>query len=86
MITEKEAEERCKQFLQDYLKSAAPCSNEDVANMLMKLALMAGLTMYQIVGKEETFQRMIKTTAVACRMPVPNEVAVESRPTPKTKH
>lgn len=78
MITEKEAEKRCLEFLDEYLKSAAPCSEQDEADMLMKMMGVAGLAMYRVVGKEETFKRMISTTAFCCRILLPHAGAERS--------
>lgn len=86
MITQEDAQERCLAFLNDYLKAAAPCSAEDIANLLMKLISAAGLTMYEVVGQEETMGRMIRTAAFCCRLPAPNEVVIERREKPQTKH
>jgi hypothetical protein len=86
MISQESAETLCVEFVSKYLKDATPCTAEDIANMLMKLVSVAGVTMYRIVGQEETMKRMIQTAAFCCRLPVPDEIVVEKRPKTRTKH
>lgn len=86
MITQEAAEALCVEFVSKYLKDAVPCTAEDIANMLMKLISVAGVTMYRVAGPEVTLNRMIQTAAFCCRMPVPDEIVVEKRPKPQVKH
>ena len=61
MITPKEAERLANQTITDYVNACACDSNENVANVLMKLASMCGLAMCATVGQEEAVARMIGT-------------------------
>jgi len=86
MISQEAAETLCVEFVSKYLKDATPCTAEDIANMLMKLVSVAGLTMYRVVGQQETMNRMIQTAAFCSRLPVPDEIVIEKRQKPRTKH
>ena len=62
MITPQEVEKLANKTVEDYV-NACRCNNEqDVANVLMKLASMCGLGMYAVVGQEEAIERMQGTT------------------------
>lgn len=58
MITPQEAEKLAHDTIEQYVNTAECRSVEDVANVLMKLASMAGLAMAAVVGREEAGQRM----------------------------
>lgn len=58
MITAKEAEKRAHALIENYVNGAGCGSTEDIANVLMKLASMAGLAMAAVAGREEAVARM----------------------------
>lgn len=86
MITKEQAETTCIEIVTKYLDDAHPASADDVANLLTKLVGVAANEMFKRVGTEETLNRMIAATAVACGMPVPDAIVVERRPKPETAH
>ena len=58
MITAQQAEHLANKTIEDYV-NACGCRNEqDVANVLMKLASMCGLGMCAVVGQPEAASRM----------------------------
>lgn len=62
MITASEAEKLANKTVEDYV-NACGCQNEqDVANVLMKLASMCGLGMCAVVGQDEAVARLQGTT------------------------
>lgn len=61
MITPQQAEALANKTIEDYV-NACGCRNEqDVANVLMKLASMSGLGMCAVVGQLEAGRRMRDT-------------------------
>ena len=62
MITPKEAEKLAQQTMQDYVAQCKCNSNEDVANVLMKLVSMCGLGMCAVSGQEDAVSRLQGTT------------------------
>jgi len=62
VIKPKEAEKLANKTVEEYVNSC-DCKNEqDVANVLMKLASMCGLGMCAVVGQKEAVDRMQGTT------------------------
>jgi len=62
MITPQQAEELANQTIEDYVNACRCEDDQDVANVLMKLASMCGLGMCATVGQEEAVARMQGTT------------------------
>lgn len=58
MITPKESEVLAHQTIQDYVNKCGCDTEQDVANVLMKLASMCGLGICAVVGREEAASRM----------------------------
>lgn len=58
MITPEEGERRANELVNAYITNAEPETATDVANLLMKLAGVAGLAMAAFVGPEEATERM----------------------------
>lgn len=63
MITQQEAEALAKQHMTDYVNSCGCQTNEDVANVLMKLVSVCGVGMCAVVGNADAVARMQGTTA-----------------------
>ena len=62
MITPQQADQLANKTIEDYV-NACGCRNEqDVANVLMKLASMCGLGMCAVVGQAEAVARLQGTT------------------------
>lgn len=62
MITPKEAEKLAQKVMQNYVAECKCNSNEDVANVLMKLVSMCGLGMCAVVGQPDAVARLEGTT------------------------
>jgi coenzyme F420-reducing hydrogenase gamma subunit len=62
MITQQEAEKRSRQLMMDYVNSCECQTNEDVANVLMKLISVCGVGMCAVVGNVDAVARMQSTT------------------------
>lgn len=62
MITPQEAEALANKTVEDFVNQCACRNEQDVANVLMKLASMCGLGMCAVVGQEEAARRMQGTT------------------------
>lgn len=58
MITPKDAEKLAQKTMQDYVEQCKCNSNEDVANVLMKLVSMCGLGMCAVSGREDAVSRL----------------------------
>jgi hypothetical protein len=58
MITQKEAEKLAKQHMTDYVNACNCQTQEDVANVLMKLASVCGVGMCAVVGYADSVARM----------------------------
>lgn len=58
MITPQEAEALARQHMADYVNSCACQTNEDVANVLMKLASVCGVSMCAVVGYRDAVARL----------------------------
>lgn len=58
MITSQEAEALAKQHMTEYVNSCGCQTNEDVANVLMKLASMCGVGMCAVVGYRDAVARL----------------------------
>ena len=58
MITPEQADKLAQTTMQDYVKACHCENNQDVANVLMKLASMCGLGMCAVVGQPEAVARM----------------------------
>lgn len=62
MLNQKQAEDLAQQVMQDYVNACGCNSEQDVANVLMKLASMCGLGMCAVVGQPEAVARLQGTT------------------------
>jgi hypothetical protein len=62
MITQQEAEKFAKQHMTDYVNACNCKTQEDVANVLMKLASVCGVGMCAVVGHADAVARMQGTT------------------------
>ncbi|WP_445372707.1 hypothetical protein ACH518_09475 [Methylomonas sp. HW2-6] len=62
MITAAEAEILAKQAMTDYVNACHCQTEEDVANVLMKLASICGIGMVAVVGHADAVARMQGTT------------------------
>lgn len=58
MITQAIAEKLAINVVQDYVNQCDCETNEDVANVLMKLASVCGISICAVVGKHEAVARM----------------------------
>lgn len=58
MVTQKEIDELAETFLKNYIKSCHCNSRQDVANVLMKMALFCGAGMCTVVGYAEGIERI----------------------------
>jgi hypothetical protein len=58
MITPHEADGLAKRMVTEYINTCECDTEQDVANVLMKLSSMCGMTMCAVVGHEEAFARM----------------------------
>jgi hypothetical protein len=58
MIDSKSAEALAQQFMQDYVNKCDCKTQQDVANVLMKLTSMCGLGMCAVVGRAEAVSRL----------------------------
>jgi hypothetical protein len=58
MITATEAEALAQKTMQEYINACGCDTEQDVANVLMKLASMCGLGMIAVVGVSEAAARM----------------------------
>lgn len=63
MITPQEAEILAQKAMQDYVNACKCDTNQDVANVLMKLISMCALGMCATVGQKEAVQRLEGTSA-----------------------
>ncbi|WAR45507.1 hypothetical protein [Methylomonas rapida] len=62
MITSREAEILARQAMTDYVNACHCQTQDDVANVLMKLASLCGLGMVAVVGHADAVARMQGTT------------------------
>lgn len=62
MITQEEAEALARQHMTDYVNSCNCQTEEDVANVLMKLVSVCGIGMCAVVGNADAVARMQGTT------------------------
>ena len=58
MVTPAQAEELAQHYMEQYVKACNCQTNQDVANVLMKLTSMCGLGMMAIVGQDEAVARI----------------------------
>ncbi|HDS1207851.1 MULTISPECIES: hypothetical protein [Shewanella] len=63
MISQEEAEELAKKFIQDYLNKCQLDTTKDAGNALMKLCSVAGVMMVATVGYDDAVIRMHGTAA-----------------------
>lgn len=63
MITPDEAQALAKKLMQDYVKACGCDTQEDVGNVLMKLASVVGVGMCAVVGQSEAVARLAGTAA-----------------------
>lgn len=58
MITQQEAEKLAKQHMTDYVNKCGCQTQEDVANVLMKLVSVCGVGMSAVVGNHDAVARL----------------------------
>jgi Lon protease-like protein len=63
MITPSQAEALAQHVMQEYVKQCECDTNEDVANVLMKMVSMCGLGMCAVVGQADAVDRLESTAA-----------------------
>lgn len=63
MVTQEQAEEMAKDFIEKYLNACQLETNQDGAKALMKLMSVAGVVMVATVGYDEAVDRMYSTAA-----------------------
>lgn len=61
MISPDQAEVMAGAIITQYVNDCGCATQEDVANVLMKLASMCGLGMSAVVGREDAVQRLLGT-------------------------
>ena len=62
MITQEDAENLARKHVTDYVNSCNCDTNEDAANVLMKLLSVCGVSMVALVGYSDAVDRMQGTT------------------------
>ena len=62
MITPKEADKLAQEALQDYVNKCQCESDQDAANVIMKMTSLCGMAMCALVGHAEAVERMVDTT------------------------
>lgn len=62
MISAQQAEQLAQEAMQAYVNKCGCDNEQDVANVLMKLASMCGLGMCAVVGQPEAVSRLQGTT------------------------
>lgn len=66
MITQNDAEALANKVVQDYVNTCNCETEEDMANVLMKLFSMCGLAMVAVSGHSEGVARMVATVEYIC--------------------
>jgi hypothetical protein len=62
MITAQECEALAHKTVEEYVNQCGCQNNQDVANVLMKMASMCGLAVCAVVGQPEAVERLTGTT------------------------